>query len=89
MPNSSVPLNDSTDAWAFLAIGVIDRCSSLSTFDPNILTSEKTLTATEFPKKFNPHQNVQEYVGIYEAYSILNRHNLLKHTFEFTEKTSS
>ena len=50
LPNSSVPLNDGTNACAFLAIGAIDNCSSLSIFDPNILTNETTLTITEFPK---------------------------------------
>ena len=43
LPNSNVPLNDGTNGWAFLAIGVIDNCSSLSIFDPNILTNEITL----------------------------------------------
>ena len=82
LPNSNVPLNDGTNGCAFLAIGVIDNCSSLSIFDPNILTNEITLTITEFPKKFNPHRNVQECVDIYEAYSILNCNNLLEHTFK-------
>ena len=86
LPNSSVPLNDGTNACAFLAISVIDNCSSLSIFDPNILTNEKILTITEFPKKFNPHRNVQECVDIYEAYSILNCNNLSENTFAFTEK---
>ena len=86
LPNSSVPLNDGTNACAFLAIGAIDNCSSLSIFDPNILTNETTLTITEFPKKFNTHRNVQECVDIYEAYSILNCNNLLENTFAFTEK---
>ena len=86
LPNSSVSLNDGTNACAFLAIGVIDDCSSLSIFDLNILTNEITLTITEFPRKFNPHRNVQECVDIYEAYSILNCDNLLEHTFTFTEK---
>ena len=86
LPNSSVPLNDGTNACAFLAIGVIDNCSSLSIFDPNILTNETTLTITEFPKKFNPHRNVQECVDIYETFSILNCNNLLENTFAFTEK---
>ena len=78
LPNSSVPLNDGTDACVFLAIGVIDNCSSLSAFDPNILTNEITLTITEFPKKFDPHRNVQECVDIYEVYSTLNCNNLLE-----------
>ena len=86
LANSNVPLNDGTNGCAFLAIGVIDNCSILSIFDPNILTSEITITITEFPKKFNPHQNVQECVDIYEAYSILNCSNLLEHTFTFTKK---
>ena len=86
LPNSNVPLNDSTNGCAFLAIGVRDNCSSISMFDPNILTNEITLTTTEFPKKFNPHRNVQECVDIYEAYSILHCNNLLEHTFTFTEK---
>ena len=46
LPNSNVPLNDGTNGCAFLAIGVIDNCSSLSIFDPNILTNEITLTTT-------------------------------------------
>ena len=46
LPNSNVPLNDGTDACTFLVIGVIDNCSSLSIFDPNILTNEITLTTT-------------------------------------------
>ena len=86
LPNSNVSLNDGTNGCAFLAIGVIDNCSSLSIFDPNILTNEITLTITEFPKKFNPDRNVQECVDIYEACSILNCNNLLEHTFTFTEK---
>ena len=86
LPNSDVPLHDGTNGCAFLAIGVIGNCSSLSIFDPNILTNEITLTITEFPKKFNPHRNVQECIDIYEAYSILNCNNLLEHTFTFTEK---
>ena len=86
LPNSNVPLNDGTNGCVFLAIGVIDNCSSLSIFDPNILTNEITLAKTEFPKKFNPHRNVQECVDIYEAYSILNFNNLLEHTFTYTEK---
>ena len=65
---------------------LIDNCSSLSIFHPNILTNEITLTITEFPKKFNPHRNVQECVDIYEAYSILNCNNLLENTFAFTKK---
>ena len=64
LPNSNVPLNDGTNGCAFLAIGVIDNCSSLSIFDPNILTNEITLTITKFPKKFNPHRNIQECVDI-------------------------
>ena len=47
LPNSSVPLNDGSNACAFPAIGVIDNCSSLSIFDPNILTNEITLTIIE------------------------------------------
>ena len=43
LPNSNVPLNDGTNGCAFLAIGVIDNCSILSIFDPNILTNEITL----------------------------------------------
>ena len=86
LPHSSVPLNDGTNACMFLAIGVVDNCSSLSAFDPNILTYEITLTITEFPKKFNPHRNVQECVDIYKVYSILNCNNLLEHAFKFTEK---
>ena len=86
LPNSSVRFNDSTNACTFLAIGVIDNCSSLSIFDPNIRTSEITLTITKFPEKFNPHGNVQECVDIYEAYSILNCNNLLEHTIRFTKK---
>ena len=84
LSNSNVPLNDGTNGCAFLAIGVIDNCSSLSIFDPNILTNEITLTITEFPKKFNPPRNAQECVDIYEAYSILNCSNLLEYTFTFT-----
>ena len=34
----------------FLTIGVIDNCSSLSAFNPNILTNEIAPTITEFPK---------------------------------------
>ena len=64
LPNSNIPLNDGTNACVFLAIGVTDNCSSLSMFDPNILTNEITLTITEFPKKFNPHRNVQEFGDI-------------------------
>ena len=86
LPNSSVPLNDGTNACAFLAIVVIGNCSSLSIFDPNILSNEITLTITEFPKKFNPHRNVQECVDIYKAHSILPCNNLLENTFAFTEK---
>ena len=76
-PNSSILLNDGTNACVFLAIGVIDNFSSLSAFNPNILTNEITLTITEFPKKFNPHQDDQECVDI----STLNCNNLLEHTF--------
>ena len=46
LQNSRVPLNDDTNACTFLAIGVINNCSSLSIFDPNILTNEITLTIT-------------------------------------------
>ena len=84
--NSSVPLNDGSNACVFLAIAVIDNCTSLSAFDPNIFTNEITLTRTEFPKKFNPRRNVQGCVDIYEVYSILNCNNLLKHAFKFTKK---
>ena len=86
LPNSNVPLNDGTNGCVFLTIGAIDNCSSLSIFDPNILTNEITLTIIEFPKKFNPDRNVQECVDMYEACSILNCNNLLEHTFTFTEK---
>ena len=51
LPNSSVPLNDGTNACMFLAICVIDNCSSFSEFDPNILTNEITVTLIKFPKK--------------------------------------
>ena len=67
LPNSVVPLNDGTNACAFLAIGVIDNCSSSTIFDPNMIINEITLTINEFPKKFNPHRNVHECVDIYEA----------------------
>ena len=50
LPNSSFPLNDGTNAGVFLAIGEIDNCSSLSAFDPHILTNEIAPTITEFPK---------------------------------------
>ena len=76
-PNSCILLNDGTNACVFLAIGVIDNFSSLSAFNPNILTNEIRLTITEFPKKFNPHQHDQECVDI----STLNCSNLLEHTF--------
>ena len=36
LPNSSVTLNDGNNACAFYVIGLIDNCSSLSIFDPNI-----------------------------------------------------
>ena len=54
LPNSSTPLNDSTNACAFVVFCVIDNCLSLSIFDPNILINEITRTITEFPEKFNP-----------------------------------
>ena len=47
LPNSNVQLNDGTNSCVFLAIGVTDNCSSLSIFDPNILTNEITLTITK------------------------------------------
>ena len=86
LPNSNVSLNDGTNGCALLAIDVIDNCSCLSIFNPNILTNDITLTITKFPKKFNPHRNVPECVDICEAYSILNCNNLLEHIFTFTEK---
>ena len=54
LPNSSTPLNDSTNACAFVVFCVIDNCLNLSIFDPNILINEITRTITEFPEKFNP-----------------------------------
>ena len=86
LPNSSVPLNDGTNACVILAVRVVDNCSGFSTFDWNIFTNEITLIKAEFPKKFNPHWNAQECVDIYEVYSILNCNNLLKHAFKFTAK---
>ena len=43
---------------------VIDNCTSLSIFNPNILNNEITQTITE---KINPHRNVRGCVDTYEA----------------------
>ena len=40
LPNSNVPLNDGTNGCAFLAIGVIDNCSSLSSSQRNLTCIE-------------------------------------------------
>ena len=43
---------------------VIDNCTSLSIFNPNIFNNEITQTITE---KINPHRNVRGCVDTYEA----------------------
>ena len=45
-----------------------------------------SLVIREFPKSFNRLRNVNEMYAVDKAYSILNSHNLLKRTYEFTDK---
>ena len=75
--------NDGTNACAFLTIGIIDRLSDVDL--KSDFKKEVEETISEFPNLFNPSRNVGSFYDIYEAYNILESHQLLKNKFVFQE----
>lgn len=79
------PLNDGTYSWAFLSIGIADKCTKFSVFDVDKVSKKTTEVMVEFPVRFKPYRDVSKYFDIYEAYTILNDNKLFEHHFNFWE----
>ena len=79
------PLNDDTYSWAFLSIGIADKCTKFSVFGVDKVSKKITEVMVEFPVRFKPFRDVSKYFDICEAYTILNDNKLLEHHFNFSE----
>ena len=92
IPESPVlPINDGRNACPFLSLGIIDSLEMIShkVVNEHAMTGVNNLIPVLQERVsliVNRLRNVTEMYAVYEAYSILNPHNLLERSCNFIDK---
>ena len=92
IPESPVlPINDGRNACPFLSLGIIDSLEMIShkVVNEHAMTGVNNLMPVLQERVsliVNRLRNVTEMYAVYEAYSILNPHNLLERSCNFIDK---
>ena len=84
---NDLPNNDGTKSCSYLSLRIMDHFISdtYKKFEERKFVKDLQNIIEEFPKKFNPFQNVKSMPDVYDAYNLLSNNNLLKNKLEFIE----
>lgn len=84
----ATPVNDGTNACAFLSICVAERTLHESETDDFFIALPETVEATiwSLPDKINEHRDFAKNYDVLEAYRILREQHIVKSSLEFSEE---
>ena len=88
LQSNVMPINDGTNACAFLCIGVAENILQeieTEVFFENLPTAVESIIWS-LPEKINEHRDLGKYYDALEAYEILRRRELIESPLEFSEE---